>query len=76
MYISEEECKKCGLCCWFDPKNIWGDKSKLIHPDGYCIHHGGKGNGCTIHNERSKVCRDFLRGSDKCLEIRKLHRNK
>ena len=67
--IIEEECKKCGLCCWWDPETISGDKDSLIKPDGFCIHRGK--NGCEIYEIRSQGCRDFERGCDLCLQIRK-----
>jgi len=74
MYISEEECRKCNLCCWFDPKTITGKKELVIKPDGFCIHHDE--DGCKIYATRPQTCKDYERGGVMCLEQRKLYLNK
>jgi len=69
--ITEEDCIECGLCCWFDPETITGNKEALIQEDGFCLHHE-KGTGCKIYETRPQACRDYKRGGDWCLERRKL----
>jgi len=71
MYISEEECKECGLCCWIDSKTLEGKKESIIQDDGYCLHYDKK-IGCKIYDTRSQACRDYERGGAWCLERRKL----
>jgi Fe-S-cluster containining protein len=77
--ITEEECKKCGLCCWFDSETIAGNKEALINPDGFCLNYE-KGLGCKIYEKRPQACRDYERGGKLCLERRKnikyLYKNK
>ena len=74
MKITEEECIKCGLCCWFDPETMTGKKELIIKPDGFCIHRNG--NGCKIYEDRPQTCKDFERGGAMCLELRRKLRNK
>ena len=69
--ITEEECIKCGLCCWFDPDTITGNKDALIKKDGFCLHYE-KGKGCKIYKDRPQACRDYKRGGEVCLERRKM----
>lgn len=69
MNITEEECKECGLCCWFDPETITGDKSLIMQEDGFCINHD-KEEGCKIYTTRPQACRDYKRGGDWCLTRR------
>jgi len=71
MKITEKECMECGLCCWFDPETIAGNKEALIKEDGFCLHHE-KGRGCKIYENRPQACRDYERGGEWCLERRKL----
>ena len=73
MNITEEECRKCGLCCWFDPETIMGKKELLINPDGFCIHRDK--NGCKIYNTKPQTCKDYERGGVLCLELRKYEQN-
>ena len=70
VMISEKECIECGLCCWFDPNTIIGEKERIIKPSGFCIYK--EENGCKIYDKRPQACRDYERGGELCLERRKL----
>jgi len=71
MLINEEECKECGLCCWWDPETITGNKDALIKPNGYCKHHDDE-IGCKIYDKRPQACKDYKRGGAWCLARRRL----
>jgi Fe-S-cluster containining protein len=71
MYISEEECKKCGLCCWLDPDHMTGNLEKIIENNGFCPYYNSEVS-CTIYETRPQACVDYERGGELCLERRKL----
>ena len=71
MKLTEEDCLKCGLCCFFGILTA-GKKWQGIEigDDGWCRFYDPE-EKCTIHEEKPQVCKDFKIGCPECIA----HRN-
>lgn len=64
------DCQACGLCC--KAKIIQLRTGKQSNKNHCSELNGivGKQVSCNIYDERPKVCKDFISGSESCIRIR------
>jgi len=67
MKLTEEDCLKCGLCCFFGVFAAGAEYRGIIcGEDGWCIYYDQK-QKCTIHEEKPQICKDFKIGYPDCM---------
>jgi hypothetical protein len=65
--VTAEACRKCGACCVYEVCEPCTD-------DGSCLSLKGKVGlhvTCTIYRQRPPECRNYMPGSQGCLDSRK-----
>ena len=69
MKVTLEDCKNCGICCFFGKRYIGKEWEGIkVGEDGWCVYYDPK-KKCTIHEERPEVCREFKTGCPECIDL-------